>query len=296
MDKLKAIGYFMRTVEAGSLAAAARSLDMNPSALSKALGALEREIGYRLFARSTRRLTLTEDGEAYRDCCRELLQLLEDTELAARRGLGSSRGTLRFGLHPALRLALLPRLSEFITAHPDLRLDMVSTNAASALLDQGLDLLLGIGRLSDSSLVARQIGWAQFQVCAAPAYLQHRGRPQRPDDIGSHDAIVYTMRDEDSALRWELRRGEEVRVIAPTAKLAVRDGAGAIDAAIHGCGLARPFELAVRQALSAGRLEAVLPDWQSPREPVFAVLPHARRVPAKVRAFTEFAAALVAPD
>ncbi|MCY4757013.1 type 2 periplasmic-binding domain-containing protein [Pelomonas aquatica] len=93
------------------------------------------------------------------------------------------------------------------------------------------------------------------------------------------------MRNEDSALRWDLRRGDEVRIIAPTAKLAVRDGAGAIDAAIHGGGLSRPFELALRPALSAGRLE-----------PVFAVLPHAHRVPAKVRAFADFGAARVAPN
>ncbi len=293
IDKLKAITYFVRTVEAGSFAAAAREIDVSPSALSKALTSLEGEIGFTLFARSTRKLSLTADGEAYHACCHDMLQQLEDSELSARRGLVRTHGTLRFGVHPAMRFALLPRLDGFLAQHPDLKLDMISSNAASSLFGRGLDIVLCIGELPDSSLVATRLGWAQFVICASPVYLARRGAPSDPEALAAHDAIVYTMPDEEPATRWEMQRGTQRRVISPSIRLAVRDGAGAIDAAINGCGLARPYELAVRPALQSGVLRRVLPDWESPRQPVYAVVSNSRRQPAKVRAFVEFARTVV---
>ncbi len=289
IDKLRAIRYFVRTVEAGSFAAAARALDVSASALSKALAALEADLGFVLFNRSTRRLVLTDDGQAYSACCREVLQQLEDAELTARGGLFSARGTLRFGVHPALRIALLPRLEAFLRRHPQLKLDMVSTNAPTAVLDQGLDVVLCIGRLPDSGLVAVPLGEVEFLVCASPTYIAARGDLRHPHEIDAHDAIVYRMPDEESAVCWELHRNGERVVVTPLLRLAVRDGAGAIDAAIHGCGLVRPFDIAVRQALQTGQLRRVLPEWHSPRQSVHAVVPQARRMPAKVRAFIEFA-------
>jgi DNA-binding transcriptional LysR family regulator len=293
IDKLRAITYFVRTVEAGSFAGAARQSDTSPSSLSKALSALEKDIGFTLFTRSTRKLVLTEDGKAYADCCRELLFRLEDTEFAARRGLVRSHGTLKFGVHPAARFALMPRLDGFLAQHPDLKLDMVSSNSAASLLDKGLDVVLSIGALPDSSLVATRLGWAQFVICASPAYLARQGVPQDPDALAHHDAIVYTMPDEEPATRWELQRDGQRRVVTPRMRLAVRDGAGAIDAAINGCGLARPYELAVRPALQSGVLRRVLPDWDSPRQPIHAVVSNSRRQPAKVKDFIAFVRTVV---
>ena len=293
IDKLRAITYFLRTAEAGSFAAAARSLDVTASALSKALTALEGDIGFNLFSRSTRKLSLTEDGEAYRECCREVLQDLEGVELAARSSLVGARGTLRFGVHPAVRSALLRQLPRFLRDHAGLKLDMVSTNDPSSLLEQGLDVVFCIGRLPDSGLVALPLGWAEFVICGSPAYLAAHGVPQHPDDLSAHDAIVYTRPDEDSGVRWPMRRGEERRVVAPPVRLAVRDGAGLIDAARHGCGLARPYEIAARLALQSGQLRAVLGDWESERQPLFAVVAKSKRLPAKVRAFIEFARTVV---
>ena len=293
IDKLRAITYFVRTVEAGSFAAAARSLDVSASALSKALTALEAELGFALFSRSTRKLALTDDGQAYSACCRDVLQQLEDVELAARSNLSSARGTLRFGAHPALRMALVRQLDVFLGGHRQLTLDMVSTNAPSAVLDEGLDVVLCIGRLPDSDLVALPLGWVQFVLCASPTYLAARGEPRHPQDITSHDAIVYRMPDEESATCWEMQRAGQRVVVTPPIRLSVRDGAGAIDSAIHGCGLARPFEVAVRPALQAGQLKLVLPEWKSPRQPVYAVVPRSRRIPAKVRSFVEFARTVV---
>jgi LysR family transcriptional regulator for bpeEF and oprC len=293
IDKLRAITYFVRTKEAGSFAAAARALGVNPSALSKALTALESDIGFALFSRSTRKLVLTEDGKAYAECCIEVLQRLEETELTSRRGLIRPRGTLKFGVHPAVRFALLPRLDGFLAHHPDLKLEMISSNSASALLDKGLDVVLCIGDLPSSNLIATCLGWAQFVICASPTYLARRGVPQDPDSLAAHDAIVYTMPDEEPATRWELQRNGQLRVVTPLMRLAVRDGAGAIDAAINGCGLARPYELAVRPALQSGVLRRVLQDWESPQQPVYAVVSNSRRQPAKVRDFIDFARTLI---
>jgi DNA-binding transcriptional LysR family regulator len=293
IDKLRAIRYFVRTVDAGSFAAAARSLEVSPSALSKALTGLEELVGFTLYARSTRKLALTEDGRMYSECCREVLLQLEEAELGGRRNLSGTRGTLRFGIHPAMRLALLRELKQFLGQNPSLQLEMISTNAPGALLEQGLDVVICIGALADSSLVALPLGLVHFVICGSPQYLAEHGEPKHPDDLAAHDGIVYAMPDESPATRWEMVRGGERRLIAPPVRLAVRDGAGAIDAAIHGCGLARPFDIAIRPDLAAGRLRSVLDDWQSPPEPVHALVPTSRRLPSKVRSFIEFVRSLI---
>jgi DNA-binding transcriptional LysR family regulator len=293
IDKLRAIAYFVRTVEAGSFAAAARSLDVSASALSKALTALEEELGFTLFNRSTRKLSLTDDGAAYQVSCREVLQRLEDAELAGRRSVATVRGTLRVGVHPALRASLLEQLHRFLAEYTELKLEMLTTNAPSAVLDLGLDVVLHIGRLDDSALVALPLGWADFVVCASAGYLEAHGVPQHPDDLARHDAIVYARPDEDPRTRWEFTRDGVRHVAALRIRLVMRDGLGAITAAIHDCGLARPYEVAVRRALKSGELLAVLGDWSGDRQPVHAVFPKSNHVPAKVRAFVEFARSLV---
>jgi len=293
IDKLRAIRYFVRTVDAGSFAAAARSLEVSPSALSKALTGLEELVGFTLFARSTRRLALTEDGRMYSECCRDVLLQLEEAEIGGSRNLSGTRGKLRFGVHPAVRLALLRELKQFLGQNPSLQLEMISTNAPGALIEQGLDVVICIGALADSSLVALPLGSAQFVICGSPHYLAARGVPKHPDDLAAHDGIVYVMPDESPATRWQLVRGSDRRLIAPPVRLAVRDGAGAIDAAIHGCGLVRPFDIAIRPDLATGRLRSVLDDWQSPPEPVQAVVAASRRIPSKVRSFIEFVRSVI---
>jgi DNA-binding transcriptional LysR family regulator len=297
MDKLRAITFFCRTVESGSFAGAAQSLDVVPSALSKVIASLESALGFKLMHRSTRRLRLTEEGQAYYDQCRQLLLDLEEAEVRARRGGTRAQGTLRIGMHPALRVLFLSKLGLYLDANPHVRVETVTTNTASAVLDEGLDVVVRIGRLEDSSLLARPLGSAGFIVCAAPSYLAVRSEPRQPEDLAEHRAIVYGRRDEEPNTRWEFCNGTDRRIVEVPVFMVSRDGVGLADAAVGGCGIARPFEYAVRHLIARGELKPLLQDWSSETLPVNAVLPpNARGLPAKVRAFLDFSEHLLAGE
>ena len=268
--------------------AAAKLLDVTPSALSKLIGSLEQDLGFTLFNRSTRHLALTLEGSAYYERCKQVLQDLEEAELAALQGHARPKGTLRVGVHPGLRAAMMMGMRTFLDANPELRIETMTTNAPATLLTGGLDVMLHVGDMADSGLVARKLGSAQFVVCASPAYLCVWGTPKQPQDLARHQAIIYARPDEEPSTNWEFTRGETRIVVSVPIRLVMRDGVGGIDAAIKGCGIVRSFEIATREAVSAGQLELLLSDWSSGRLGVFAVYPRSRAVPAKVQAFLEF--------
>jgi LysR family transcriptional regulator, regulator for bpeEF and oprC len=293
MDKLRALTFFVRTVEAGSFAAAAQLLDVVPSAPSKTITALERELGFTLFSRSTRKLSLTVEGEAYYTRCRQVLAELEDAEAMARGGREQPQGTLRVGLHPALRSVVMSEINRLLDSNPRLKVETFITNAPTALLDRGLDVVLCIGPLADSTLVARRLGWVHLVVCASPDYLRRCGEPKRPADLSQHRAIITARPDEEPNTRWEFTRGKERRAVSVTVGMVVRDGIGLVDAGAGGAGVLRPYECSARLYVAAGALKILMPEWSSPRHAVSAAFAGSRHVPAKVRAFLEFAQALV---
>ncbi len=288
MDKLRAITFFCSTVEAKSFVAAAQLLDVTPSALSKLIGVLEDGLGFTLFNRSTRHLSLTSEGAAYYERCKQVLQDLEEAELAALQGRTKPKGTLRVGLHPALRAVTMNGMRGFLDAYPELRIETITSNAPTRLLTGGLDVMLRIGDVADSGLIARQVGSAEFVVCASSAYLRARGAPKHPQDLAKHEAILYAMPDEEPSTNWHFTRGDSRCVVSVPGRVIIRDGIGGIEAAIKGCGIFRPFGIAVREAVALGQLQLLLSDWSSGRSDVFALYPKSRAVPAKVQAFVEF--------
>jgi LysR family transcriptional regulator for bpeEF and oprC len=294
MDKLRALRFFCRVVERGSFAAAAHALDVVPSALSKTIAALEREVGVTLFHRSTRKLSLTVEGEAYYTRCRHALAELDDAQADARGATAEPLGTLRIGMHPALRAVILADIGRLMEVNPRLKVETMITNSPTALVDRGLDVVLCIGPLADSTLVARRLGWARFVVCASPEYLRRWGEPRRPEELVQHRAIIFARPDEEPGRRWEFARGKERQLVSVRIAMVVRDGVGLVDAGAGGGGVIRPYEIAARRELAAGRLRMLLPDWSGARHPVSAAFTKSRRVPAKVRAFLDFAQRLLA--
>jgi LysR family transcriptional regulator, regulator for bpeEF and oprC len=292
MDKLRAITLFSRTVDAGSFAAAAQSLDLVPSALSKTIAALEQELDVRLFNRSTRKLSLTVEGEAYYRRCQRVLAELEDAEATARGGKAEAQGTLRIGLHPALRSVVFPDIGRLLDSNRRMHVETFVTNSPAAVVERGLDVVLCIGPLPDSRLVVRRLAWASVVVCASPDYLRRWGEPSRPQDLAAHRAIIYARPDEEPNTRWEFRRGKRHEVVSVPVGMVVRDGVGLVDAGVGGGGILRPYELAAQSYVAAGRLKILLRDWSGTRQPVSAVT-GSRLVPAKVRAFLEYAQAVV---
>jgi DNA-binding transcriptional LysR family regulator len=293
MDKLRAMKFFCRTVEAKSFASAAHALDVAPSVLSKVISALEADLRFTLFNRSTRRLSLTEAGSTYYERCRQLLVEMEEAESVARAGAVQPTGMLRVGVHPAFRNSLVPELGDFLASNPDVSIETTLTNSPASLLEQGLDVVLLIGKVADSDFIGRALGMTELLMCAAPEYLDRQGRPRHPRDLGEHRVILPGRRDEDLSVRWTFTRKKERTVVAVRPILIARDGIGLVDAALGGVGITRAYDLAVNSYLADGRLEAVLPDWSCGREPIHAVFPSRRNVPAKVRAFLEFAAAFL---
>ncbi len=235
MDKLRAIKFFCRAVEAKSFTSAAHALDVPPSVLSKMISALETELRFTLFNRSTRRLSLTEAGTCYYDYCRQLLLDMEETESVARQGTVQPAGTLRIGFHPAFRASLFRRIGEFLAENRSVNIEAVLTNSPATLLDEGLDVVLRIGGIPDSG----------FEVVTVPVII------------------------------------------------VVRDGIGMSDSALAGVGIAQIYDVVSHHHIVDGSLEPILTDWSYARQPVYAVIPSRRNVPAKVRAFVQFARSLV---
>lgn len=294
MDKLRAMHFFCRTVEAGSFAAAAQSLDVVPSALSKVISALEKELGFSLLSRTTRRLSLTDEGSAYHDQCRQILAAIEAAEAVGRGSGSQARGTLRVGMHPGLRFAMMSGWRPFLDQHPDLKIETLITNTAAAVVDEGLDLVLHVGPLSDSSLIARPLGTTRPIVCASPAYLADRGEPRHPSELAGHTAVIYARRDEASNTRWTFRKGKQTIDVDVPVRVVSRDGVGLVDAASSGCGVARPLDIAARHLVEAGLLNEILADWTADKLAISAVLPpQGRSAAAKVRLYVDFVAALL---
>jgi LysR family transcriptional regulator for bpeEF and oprC len=294
MDKLRAISFFCRASETKSFSAGAQALGVVPSALSKAIAGLEKEVGFRLLNRSTRRLSLTPEGEVYYEHCRALLQNLDEAEVKARGGRIHAQGTLRLGIHPALRVAVLGALGGFLDRHPDIRIETVVTNSASAVIDEGLDVVARIGELMDSTLIAVPLGSVQSVVCAAPNYLATWGEPRKPDDLVRHRAIIYGRRDEASNADWTLTKGRQRVKVSVPVQLVLRDGIGVTDAVVGGCGVALPVDISVRHLLTSGTLRVLLPEWSGEHYPVSAIMPPGRvNIPAKVRVCIDFLRSVV---
>jgi LysR family transcriptional regulator for bpeEF and oprC len=287
MDKLRSMQFFCRAVEAGSFARAAAALNVVPSAFSKGIAALEDDIGFRLLNRSTRRMSLTEEGSAYYEKCRAVLQQVDDMEAGSRSDSRQLRGTLRVGMHPALREVLLTKLGVFMGGSPNITVETDVTNSASAVIERGLDVVLHIGALADSHLVVRRLSWARSVVCASPDYLRTCGAPKHPDDLKRHRAIIYGRADEESNTTWTFTRSGRTQRVDVPVRLVVRDGVGVTDAVAGGCGIARPFDLAVRRLLDTGAVRPLLTRWEGPRYAVSAVTATARP-PLKVSTFIEF--------
>jgi DNA-binding transcriptional LysR family regulator len=295
VDKLRAIKLFCRAAEAKSFAAAAHDFDLAPSVISKAIGALEDDLRFRLFNRSTRRVALTEAGASYYESCRHLLSEFDEVEASARDGVVRAQGRLRIGVHPVLRLALMRRLGVFLAKHSGVVMETLVTNSPTALLDEGVDVVLAIGELADSGLVARKIGSTRWITCAARSYLDRAGNPKHPRDLLQHRALIPGRRDEPSFARWTYERGKEREVVNVPVALVARDGIGLAEACAGGAGVARIYDLSANDFLKAGTMESVLRDWSSRPMPVYAIILSSRGgVPAKVRLFLDFAHALLA--
>jgi DNA-binding transcriptional LysR family regulator len=296
LDRLTGMQVFVRVAAQGSLSAAARSLGLSQTMVTKHIAAMENRLGVKLLHRSTRRLTLTEAGRAFLDSCERILVEIDEAEASVSADRVEARGTLRLNVPLTFGYReIAPALAEFSALHPAVTVELGLNDRYVELVEEGWDLAVRIGRLKDSALVARKLAPCRMAVCASSAYLDRHGMPNGLDDLPSHNCLGYTLPSAIGAGRWAFGRdGDEVVEVA--GNLRANNGDALLAAAKSGQGLIYQPTFLVGDALRDGELVRVLEDVPTYELGVYAVLPPGRHAPAKVRTFVDFLARRFAPS
>jgi len=287
MDRLAAMEAFVVVVDTGSFSAAARRLNVGQPAVSKTVAQLEERLGVKLLVRTTRGLTATEAGLNYYERARRSIEEADEAELAAR-GAGSGlTGRLRIcGAVTFASIHLMPRLPEFLTRHPELEMEVVLDDRNIDLVQEGIDVALRMGQLSDSSLTAKRIASGRHVVVGTPAYFARAGEPTAPDDLAAHQAVIY---DQGGGGRdWTFQRDDAEIAVTLKGRLRVSAAEGVRAAVLADAGIAVASEWMFSPEIAEGTVKVILQDWELPRIGLWAVFPAGRTVTTKARTFTQF--------
>jgi DNA-binding transcriptional LysR family regulator len=293
MESLAGMEVFARVVREGSFSAAARSLSQTPSAVSKQIGRLEDRLGARLFNRTTRRLSLTEVGAAFHERAERILTEIEEAEQAVSHLSMAPRGTLRLDVPTGFgRLYVAPLLRDYIDRNPEVRVDVTLNDRYVDITEESIDLVIRIGELSDSSLIARRLAANRRLVCAAPDYIARHGQPMRPANLAQHNCLVYTYRAQrnDWPFLSQDQDPAKPQIVRVSGNLETNNAEALSAAALAGLGIALLPLWLIGPDLAAGRLIHVLPDYHGPDSAIYAVYPPGRHLSPKVRSFVDFLA------
>jgi DNA-binding transcriptional LysR family regulator len=286
---LGGIGVVAAVVETGNFVRAGEALGLTPSGVSRAVSRLEAHVGVRLFDRTPRAVTLTDEGRRFHAQVAPLLAGLEEAAADAAGAAAAVRGRLRVNVDPWFaRLVLAPRLSGFLAVHPALSLELMVRDTLGDLVGEGFDVAVRFGEPEPSALIARKLLETRILTCAAPAYLARYGRPQHPLDLTQHECLLFRDPRTGRPFPWEFRRGGEVVEVNVTGRLVLNDLATKLTACVAGHGIAQSFAFGLDTLLASGELLQILPDWAEERFPLYSYYPSRHLPPAKVRAFLDF--------
>lgn len=287
MDRLAAIEIFLRVVDTGSFSATARHYDIGQPAVSKAVAQLEDWLGVKLLLRTTRTLTPTEAGTNFYQRARRAVEETDEAVLAARGTASGLSGKLRVSAAVCFaRLHIVPRLPEFLEAHPDLELELVLDDRNIDLVEEGIDLALRMGPLVDSSMTARRIAEARRRVIGTPGYFERCGIPKIPADLLAHQSVIYTR--DGGGEDWKFRKDTAEVSVRMQGRLKITATEGLRAAVFAGVGLAIASEWAFTPELESGAVISVMDDWTLPPISLSAVYPTGRLASTKARQFTAF--------
>ncbi len=286
MDKFRAMEVFVAIAERGSLTAAGEALGSSLPAVVRSLAAYEAALGVRLFNRTTRRISLTEEGREHLAHCRDLLERVAASELALTRGVAEPAGQLTVTA-PVLfgQMHVAPSVTRFVQAHPRMRCSLVLLDRVVNLLEEGMDLGIRIGRLEDSSLVALPLGRIRRVVVATPAWLRRHGTPRHPRDLLKANCIRMMAGPPTWGDFQENGRSFRLPV---TGNLEFNHVWPAVQACAAGAGIGMFFSYQVAPYLESRQLKVVLERFEPPPRPISIVYPHARLLPARTRAFIDW--------
>ncbi|MCP3137578.1 LysR family transcriptional regulator [Pyxidicoccus xibeiensis] len=275
---------FAKVVQAGSFTTAARGLRMPKSTVSRKVSELEQRVGAQLLQRTTRKLRLTEVGQAYYEHCARIVAEAEQAELAVTRMQATPHGLLRVTT-PLTFSFLGPLIAEFMKRYPEVQLELVCSDRTVDLMEEGFDLAVRAGRLADSSLMARRLGNLERVVVASPGYLAERGTPKAPRDLEKHDCLLFGSGLASNV--WTLTSGSRSVDVSVRARMVVNEPDMLHAVTVAGSGISLLPTLHYATDITAGRLQRILPDWSSSGAPVHAVYPSTRHHSPKVMAFVE---------
>lgn len=287
MDRLTVMEQFVCVAETGSFSAAARKLGIGQPAVSKAMAQLEEYLNVALFVRSTRALSLTEEGEQFRHNAQEVIAAAERAEAEARGTSQATEGTVRLSAPDAIVSALLlPKLSKLRAQHPRLICEFRENASSSAMITDGTDIAIRLGPLDDSALVAARCGRLENIFVASPGYLEQAGEPDQPQSLIGQRRVARLHDVSDGA--WHFRNGTSARSVAVSPSTGVASDMAAIEAACHGLGIVRLPKVFVADALENGSLKRLLSEHAMEAVDAYILFPVGRRKSARIRAVEEW--------
>ena len=296
MNQIEAMQIFIRVAELASFTRAADSLGIPKASASTAVQQLETALGARLLHRTTRKVQMTHDGQAFYERSKDLLTDVDELQSMFQQGEQSLRGRLRVDMSGGVaRLFVLPQLAEFMQAHPLIELELSSTDRLVDLVREGFDCVLRVGPLVDSSLVARPLGAFRIINCASPAYLERHGTPKTLDDLATHQLIHYVSTLGSRSPGWEYPDGSGYASLPMAGSITVNNSDSYTAACIAGLGLIQAPAAGLQPLIDAGRLVEVMPDCRAEPMPVSLLYANRRNLPRRVQAFMAWITQVLQP-
>ncbi|HEX7054396.1 MAG TPA: LysR substrate-binding domain-containing protein [Burkholderiales bacterium] len=285
---LRLLRSFAEAARQRSFARAAQALRLSPSAVAKNVARLEQQLGLRLFQRTTRRVTLTQEGEAFFERCARVLDELHELELLTAGTAKAPSGTLRIDVPVTFgKKVLLPLVAGLARRHPQLNVDVRLSDQYADVVGSGVDAVVRVGKVAEPGLVARTVAQQQLRVYGSPDYFARRGRPRTLGELERHDCVVFRMPTSGRVRPWEFVVKGRPLVRHPPARYAVNDGEGMASAARAGLGIVQLPDLMAEEAVAAGQLEETLAEFRPRPTPISVVFPTQRHMPMRLRAFID---------
>jgi DNA-binding transcriptional LysR family regulator len=286
---LSGVTVLMAVVEAGSMARAAQALGLSSSGVGRAIARLEKRVGVRLLERTTRTMTLTDEGRRFYEEVGPHLDGIEQAAMTAAGAAGVVRGRLRVNVDPFFsRIVLAAQVVTFLNRHPDVRVELIMRDHVGDLVADGFDLAMRFGEPPSGSLVARKLIETRILTVAAPDFVARYERPKHPSEVAGLPCIDFYDAANARPFEWEFRRDHEVMSVRPASRLMVSDVGAMLSACEAGVGIAQIMQLGSRDLLAEGRLVELFPDWSGELFPLYALYPSRQLRAAKVRTFIEF--------
>ena len=286
---LSGVSVLAAVVDGGSFVKAAELIGLTDSGVSRAIRRLETRLGVRLLDRTTRSVTLTDEGRRFYEEVKPHLNAIEDAAIVAAGAVSAVRGRLRIDIDPfLLPLVLAGRLGAFCERYPELAIEFVTSEHVGDLVAEGIDLAIRFGQPRLSTLVSRKLIEAPILTLASPRYLERYGKPEHPKDLARHRCLQFLDPYTGRPFDWEFIRGKETIEVATSGPLTFTDPKSMLEECVVGTGIAQIIGWGVKELLASGALIDLFPDWHGERFPLFAFHPSRKHPPAKVQAFTDF--------